>query len=252
MTRADKGALEARAAKVREILAREPEDATLWFTLGRTLQELGRPDHAAPAFRHAIEVDAGYSAAYRELGRVLIEAGEFEAALKILEAGVAPAETGGDLQTLREIESFLRRCQRALGREPVAASDPRSAAGPRLESSGESAEATAAARRVYREGFEDFANDRFEAAVEHFERALEIDPELAIAWNGLSLAWRQRGDLEAAVRAGLRLIELEPDDPLSHTNLSILYQRMGMIPEAEEERALAMQMLMRQSRGGEA
>ena len=86
--------------------------------------------------------------------------------------------------------------------------------------------------------------------MEHFERALEIDPELAIAWNGLSLAWRQRGDLEAAVRAGQRLVELEPEDPLSHTNLSILYQRMGQNPEAEDERAQAMQMLMRQTRGG--
>ena len=121
---------------------------------------------------------------------------------------------------------------------------------PRLDRSGESSEATAQARRVYREGFEHFANDRFETAVEHFERALEIDPELAIAWNGLSLAWRQRGDLEAAVRAGQRLVELEPEDPLSHTNLSILYQRMGKIPEAEDERAQAMQMLMRQTRGG--
>ena len=173
-------------------------------------------------------------------------------ALETLTAGLAPAEAAGDLQTLREIESFQRRCQRALGREPVETRDRRVAPGPRLDRSGESAEATAEARRVFREGFEDFANDRFEAAVEQFERALEVDPDLAIAWNGLSLAWRQRGDLEAAVRAGRRLVELEPEDPLSHTNLSILYQRMGMIPEAEEESAVAMQILMGQNRGGGA
>jgi len=252
VARSDVATLEARAAKVREILAREPEDATLWFTLGRTLQELGRPDQAIPAFRRAIGVDSRYSAAYRDLGRVLMEAGAFEEALAMLEAGISPAEEAGDLQTLREIESFLQRCQRTLGRESDRARDRRVAPGRRLESSGESAETTAQARRIYREGFEHFANDRFEAAVERFERAIEIDPKLAIAWNGLSLAWRQRGDLEAAVRAGQQLIELEPEDPLSHTNLSILYQRMGMIPEAEEERALAMQMLMRAQRGGEA
>ena len=218
--------------------------------MGRTLQELGRPDQATPAFRRAIEIDTHYSAAYRDLGRVLMEAGEHEEALETLEVGLTAAESAGDLQTLREIESFQRRCQRALGREPDAATDSRVSRAPRLDRSGESSEATAQARRVYREGFEHFANDRFEAAVEHFERSLEIDPELAIAWNGLSLAWRQRGDLEAAVRAGQRLVELEPEDPLSHTNLSILYQRMGKIPEAEDERAQAMQMLMRQTRGG--
>ena len=55
--------------------------------------------------------------------------------------------------------------------------------------------------------------------------------------------------MEAAVEAGKRLVEIEPEDPLSHTNLSILYQQMGMIPEAEDERALAMQMLMRSAAG---
>ena len=120
-----------------------------------------------------------------------------------------------------------------------------------LAGSGSSPEATARARAVYREGFEHFANDRFDAAIEHFRRALEIDAQLAIAWNGLSLAHRQQGALDAAIEAGRRLIEIEPDDPLSHTNLSILYQRKGMIPEAEDERALAMQLLMRAQRGGE-
>ena len=57
-------------------------------------------------------------------------------------------------------------------------------------------------------------------------------------------------DLEAAIEAGRRLIELEPDDALSHTNLSILYQRRGMIPEAEEEKAIAMQIQMKQQARG--
>jgi Flp pilus assembly protein TadD len=101
---------------------------------------------------------------------------------------------------------------------------------------------------VYRRGFQHFANDRFDRAIELFREALRIDPQLAIAWNGLSLAYRQKGELEAAIEAGRRLIELEPDDPLSHTNLSILYQRGGMIPEAEEERAAAMQLQMKAQR----
>ena len=39
-----------------------------------------------------------------------------------------------------------------------------------------------------------------------------------------------------------RIVELEPDDPLSHTNLSILYMNQGRIDEAEDEKALAMQL----------
>ena len=89
---------------------------------------------------------------------------------------------------------------------------------------------------------------RFPEAIALYEQALALDPELAIAWNGLSLAHRQKGDMDAAVEAGRRLIELEPDDPLSHTNLSILYMRQGLIPEAEEEKAIAMQLQMRAQR----
>lgn len=101
------------------------------------------------------------------------------------------------------------------------------------------------ARALYREGFQHFASDRLDEALACYRRALEADPELAIAWNGLSMAYRQQGDLDAAIEAGRKLIELEPDDPLNHTNLSILYQSKGMVPEAEEEMAIATRLEMK-------
>ncbi|MBW2494655.1 MAG: aminomethyltransferase, partial [Deltaproteobacteria bacterium] len=56
---------------------------------------------------------------------------------------------------------------------------------------------------------------------------------------------KRKGDLDGAIEAGLKIAELEPDDPLSHTNLSILYQSKGMIQEAEDEKARAMQLQMK-------
>jgi Tfp pilus assembly protein PilF len=104
------------------------------------------------------------------------------------------------------------------------------------------------ARALYRRAFQHFANDRIAEAISGYRDALAADPELAIAWNGLSLAYRQQGDLEAAIDAARRLVELEPDDPLSHTNLSILYQQSGMIAEAEDEKARAMQLQLASGR----
>jgi len=101
------------------------------------------------------------------------------------------------------------------------------------------------ARVLYKEAFEHFVNDRLDAAVETYERCLTLDPELAIAWNGLAMALAQKGDLDAAIAACRRLIELEPDEPLGHTSLSMFYQRKGMIPEAEEEKAIAMRLTMK-------
>ncbi len=104
------------------------------------------------------------------------------------------------------------------------------------------------ARTLYREGLLHLAEDRVDEALDCYRRAIEVDPDLALAWNGLSLALRQKGDLDGAIEAGRKLVELEPDDPLSHTNLSVLYQNKGMIPEAEDEKAIAMQLEMRARR----
>ena len=60
------------------------------------------------------------------------------------------------------------------------------------------------------------------------------------------MALEKVGDLDAAIEAGKKLVELEPDEPLGHTSLSIFYQQKGMIPEAEDEKALAMQLQMKQ------
>jgi len=100
------------------------------------------------------------------------------------------------------------------------------------------------ARSVYREAFQHFAKGELEEAIAGYQRAIELDGSLAIAWNGLSMALAQQGNLDEAIDAGRRLIELEPDDPLSHTNLSRLLQQKGMIPEAEDAMAEATRLQM--------
>jgi len=102
------------------------------------------------------------------------------------------------------------------------------------------------ARTVYREGFDHFVKGEVDEAITKYREAIELDGNLAIAWNGLSIALGRQERLEEAVEAAQRLIELEPDDPLSHTNLSRLLQQQGLIPEAEDERAIAMNLQMKQ------
>ena len=246
MNAAERERLEARAAKLTELLERESQDATSWFGLGRALLELSRADEAVEAFRRAVAVDPDYTAAHRDLGRALLDAGDAKGALRAFEQAASLADRTGDLQTGNEARVFLRRAERALG---IEREEPKEEAPPRARRAlAKSAAGVTPAHAVYKEGFQHFANDRTDEAIALYRRALELDPELAIAWNGLSLAYRQLGDLDAAVEAGRRLIEIEPDDPLSHTNLSILYMRQGLIPEAEDEKAVAMQLQMRAQR----
>jgi tetratricopeptide (TPR) repeat protein len=259
MARADAAELEERVARLHALIDRDPDDATTWFTLGRAQLDLSRWRDAIDAFQHALARNPRYTAAHRDLGRALLEAGEVAEAARVLRSALPLARESGDLQTGREMETFLRRAEKILGVQAPASLAQR-ADGERRPEEGRAqrgeAERSAIrvenpeARKLYKRGFDHFANDRHDEAIALYQQALALDPSLSIAWNGLSLAHRQKGDLAAAIEAGRRLVELEPDDALSHTNLSILYQRRGMIPEAEEEKAIAMQIqLKQQSRG---
>jgi Flp pilus assembly protein TadD len=101
------------------------------------------------------------------------------------------------------------------------------------------------ARTHYKAGLEHFAHGRTDEAVASYRKALEAEAGMAMAWNGLAMALAKQGDLDAAIEAARRYVALDPDEPLAHTSLSMLYQQKGMIPEAEQEKAVSMQLQMR-------
>lgn len=105
------------------------------------------------------------------------------------------------------------------------------------------------ARNLYKEGFALFVKQDLDGAIAKYGQALAADPQLAIAWSALAMAHSRKGDFDAAIEAGLKTAELEPDEPLTYTNLSIFYQQKGMVPEAEDAKARAMQLGMRQQGG---
>ena len=106
------------------------------------------------------------------------------------------------------------------------------------------------AKALYKQGFDHFVNGRLGDAVACYRRALDVQPEMAIAWNAMAMALQRQGDLDGAVEAARKLVELEPDEPLGHTSLSMIYMEKGMIPEAEDEKALAMRLQMKKQGGG--
>lgn len=98
------------------------------------------------------------------------------------------------------------------------------------------------ARSICREALLHFTENRLDEAIADYQRAVELDPKLALAWTGLSKAYQRQGKLDLAIEAAMKIVEIEPDDPLSFTNLSILYQLKGMVPEAEDAKARALQL----------
>ncbi|MEO0650523.1 MAG: hypothetical protein AAFZ65_07595 [Planctomycetota bacterium] len=91
------------------LLAAEPDDTTLLYGLGRKLLTDGHPARAEPHLAHCVEVDPGYSAAWRELGRARTETGDSHGARVALTKAIEVAGEKGDLQVAKEAKVFLAR-----------------------------------------------------------------------------------------------------------------------------------------------
>lgn len=104
-------AIAARIEGLREILEDDP-DALGHFMLAQELAKVNQHEEAAEHFRAAIELDEGYTAAYRGLGRALTALGRPEEAAARFEQGLVVAEQKGDLQTAKEMEVFLKRLKK--------------------------------------------------------------------------------------------------------------------------------------------
>lgn len=91
----------------------------------------------------------------------------------------------------------------------------------------------------YNEGMELFAQDKLDAAVAAYRRALDEDPNYADALHALAMTYAHQEKFDQAIEAGKRLIEVAPDDELAYTSLSIFYQKKGLIAEAEHIAAKA-------------
>lgn len=58
-------------------------------------------------------------------------------------------------------------------------------------------------------------------AIARFERAAELDPTYAAAWNNLAIAYEQKGDLPEARRAYERALKLAPDNDYIKRNYEL-------------------------------
>lgn len=97
-----------------EKLLDTPRDgALLRFSLGNEYLRQARPERAAAHFRRATELDPHYSAAWKALGKALVESGDAAGAQAAYRQGIEVAKAGGDVQAAKEMQVFLRRLEKA-------------------------------------------------------------------------------------------------------------------------------------------
>lgn len=102
----------ARADMFRQLLERDPENPMILYSLGNELFKVGEYAEARDYLRRAVENKPDYSVAYRTLGRAHFELGENAEARRVFADGREVAERNGDLQTVKEIDVFVRRLEK--------------------------------------------------------------------------------------------------------------------------------------------
>lgn len=88
------------------------DNAMLRFGLGNAYFQQKDFHSAVSHLEKAVSHDPAYSAAWKLLGKALVECNEDEKALAAFEQGVACAEKKGDIQAVKEMNVFLKRLKK--------------------------------------------------------------------------------------------------------------------------------------------
>ncbi len=103
---------EEKIAQFKEVAELMPGDPVVRLGLASAYLEAGKDEAGAREFGEAIRLKPDYTAAHRGLGRAREKAGRPEEAKAAYRKGIEVGRTTGDLQTVKEMEVFLRRLQK--------------------------------------------------------------------------------------------------------------------------------------------
>ncbi len=100
---------EDKIAVLKEGIRAEPDDPVGYYVLGLEYAKLHRHLDAIDAFQQALRLLPDYTAAFRELGKSLRDAGRKREAEEAWGQGVVVAQKRGDTQALKELLVLLKR-----------------------------------------------------------------------------------------------------------------------------------------------
>lgn len=87
--------------------------------------------------------------------------------------------------------------------------------------------------RLYRsQGLELQQRGDFDRAMGLYQKAIELDPAYAIAYNDLGIAYEAKGFIERAQESYLKSVEIDPTYLSAYTNLALLYENRRDLDKA--------------------
>ena len=76
-----------------------------------------------------------------------------------------------------------------------------------------------------------YAGD-YKKAIEHYTKAIEIDPDFALAYNNRGVAYYNMGRYNEAIADYTKAIELDPEYAMAYNNRGVDYYYLGDIKNA--------------------
>ncbi len=201
------------------------EEARALYVEGRELADKLRNTDANGYFVQAIEKDPSFALAH--LGKANTSASAKEFFAEIAEA-VALADQASEGEKL-----FILATDAGVRGDPKA----------QREYLGQLVSAHPGDERAHNQ-LAGFYNGRqeYDAAIEHYNHAIEINSEYSGPYNSLGYAYRTVGDYEKAEAAFRKYIELIPDEPNPYDSYAELLMKTGRFEESIEQYQKALEI----------
>lgn len=220
------------------------EIAAAYDNVGTFHYFMKRPDKAINWFHRALSEDPGHSGAAGNLGALYYTTGGIDSALHYLHRSLDLDPTTD--KTLRNlglvahdmgmIDSARYYYERARQVAPFGLDADRALAElekPKPDSSEE--QLTPSGKRfnaLLNVAERASADHEYERAEKLYKKALEIEPDVIRALNGLGIVYQAQSKFEAASRMFGRILEHSPDNAAAYSNLASMLYRRGMVDSA--------------------
>lgn len=95
---------------------------------------------------------------------------------------------------------------------------------------------------IFNEGVSHFQDNQLLLAMDAFDRALQRDPGLAVAYNGRAVVHALHGEMERGIEDSSKAIDLAPEDPRFYRTRGLILREMGETGSAETDLAKAEEL----------
>jgi tetratricopeptide (TPR) repeat protein/SAM-dependent methyltransferase len=246
------GRTEEAVESYRRAVACRPRAAGLHYNLANALSRSGQFDSAAQEYRAALQLDPAIAEAHNNLATALDALDRHEEALEALERALALrpdyAEARLNQATIRE--AIRDRAATITGDAETPASVPVPstpeqwcARGSQLQAADRFAEADELFRRAldfdpncavayFGLGYGLLANEKHEEAATYYEQGLLINDTDAAAWNNLGSVYTALENYEAAIACYESALQIDAAYAKSHFNLGNVHKDIGQPSEA--------------------